>query len=240
MRPTRIRSPRIIHHQERRSHWLWGLGVLLLAVVLWQVYQFGRVQGGYDGRQAHAEKQQLLAEMRAQQEKLEQFQGEAARYRRQAQIEQQASRELQKELIRLQDEQARLRSEVKLLKGLISSGAGSLYIKDFRLEPAGEPGRYRYAFTLVQVKENVETTRGKLVMKLSGVVGKKKKRLDRAVFSPDGEKAVKLEFKHYQDVAGEIRLPEKFRPRELKIEFLPRNKELKKLETTIPWPTEGA
>jgi len=216
------------------------LGVLLLAAVLWQVYQFGRVQGGYDGQQANAEKQHLLTEMRVRQKQLEQFQSEAARYQRQAQIEQQASRELQEELIRLQDEQARLRSEVKMLKGLISSGAGSLYIKDFRLEPGKEPGHYRYAFTLVQVKESVDTTRGKLIMKISGVSGKKKKRLDRASFSPDGEKAVKLEFKHYQDVVGEIRLPENFRPKELKVEFLPRNKELKKLETTISWPAEGA
>jgi cell division protein FtsL len=235
----RVKSPRIIQHRERKNHWLWGLGMLVLAVALWQVYQFGRIQGGYDDRRVQAERQQLLAELNRLQEQLERFQGEAARYRRQAQIEQQAGRELQQELIRFQDEQARLRSEVKLLKGLISSGAGSLYIKDFRLEPAGEPGRYRYAFTLVQVKEKVETTRGKLVMKLSGVMGKQKKRLDRAAFSPDGEKVIKLEFKHYEDVAGEILLPEKFRPRELKIEFLPRNKELKKLETTIPWPAEG-
>lgn len=238
MRPARVRSPRIIHHQDSRSYWWWVLGALLLALVLWQVYQLGRVRGGYDGRQASAEKQHLLEELGKQQERLEQFQSEAARYQRQAQIEQQANRELQEELVKLQDEQARLRSEVKMLKGLISSGSGSLYIRDFRLEPGKAPGHYRYAFTLVQVKEGVETTRGKLIMKISGVQGKKKKRLDRNDFSPDGNKAVKLEFKHYEDVSGEIRLPDGFEPKELKLEFLPRNKELKKLETTLPWPAE--
>ena len=238
VRPARVKPPRIIHPQDRRSQWWWVLGALLLALLLWQVYQLGRVQGGYDGRQANAEKQLLLEELGKQQQRLEQFQNEAARYQRQAQIEQQAGRELQEELVRLQDEQARLRSEVKMLKELISSGAGSLYIKDFRLEPGQAPGRYRYAFTLVQVKESVDTTRGKLVMKISGVEGKKKKRLDQSDFSPDGDKAVKLEFKHYEDVSGEIRLPEGFKPKELKIEFLPRNKELKKLQTTLPWPAE--
>ena len=211
--------------------------MLLFVLILWQVYQFGRVQGGYDGQQAEAARQGLLAELRTRQQQLQEFQGQAARYQRQAQVEQQASRELQAELVRLQEEQARLRAEVKMLKGLISSGAGSLYIKDFRLEPGETPGHYRYAFTLVQVKESVATTRGKLVMKISGVQGKKKKRLDRKDFSPDGDKAVKLEFKHFQDVSGEIRLPEGFRPRELRIEFLPRNKQLKKLETRIPWPS---
>lgn len=236
VQPVRVRSPRIVHPEDHRHRWLWLLAAILAGVALWQAWEFGRQQGDHDGRALTAERNRLAAELEADRKRLEELEGEAARHRRQAQVEQQANRELQEELIRLQEEGSRLRSEVKMLKELISSGAGSLYIRDFSLVPGEEPGRYRYRFTLVQVKEKVETTRGKLLMKLAGREGKKKKKLDRSRFAPDGEKTLKLEFSHYQDVEGEIRLPEGFQPEELQIEFLPRNKELKKLNASFPWP----
>lgn len=238
VRPMRVRSPRIIHADDRRHHGLWLLAVILVGLALWQAYQFGRQQGGFDGRALSAERDRLVAELEAQVKRLEELRSEAVRYQRSVQIEQQASRELQRELVKLEDERARLRSEVNMLKGLISSGTGSIYIKDFKLLPGEKPNQYRYRFTLVQVKEDVETTRGKLLMKLVGREGKKKKKLDRSQFAGDGEKALKLEFSHYQDLQGEIELPEGFDPEELQIEFLPRNKELKKLETTFPWPAQ--
>jgi len=236
VKPMRVRSPRIVHHDDRRHWGWWLLALLLLLAALWQVFEYGKRQGGYDAGKVLAERLRLASEMAEQERRLEEARAEVARYRRQAEIERQASRQLQQEMMKLQEELTALRSEVKMLKGLISSGAGSLYVRDFELEPAGEPARYRYRFTLVQVKENVELTRGKLVMKLAGRSGKKRRKLDRAEFSPDGEKTVKLEFRHYQDVEGEILLPEGFVPRELQIEFLPRNKELKKLEAVFPWP----
>lgn len=236
----RVRSPRIVHPDERRHRGLWLLAAVLAGLALWQAYQFGHRQGNLDGEALMAKRDRLVAALEAQNRRVEELQSEAARYRRSAQVEQQASRELQQDLVKLQEEQARLRSEVKMLKGLISSGAGSLYIKDFSLSPGQQEGQYRYRFTLVQVKEDVETTRGKLLMKLAGRQGKKKKKLDRSQFAADGEKTLKLEFSHYQDLQGEIQLPEGFVPEELQIEFLPRNKGLKKLEASFPWPAQKA
>ncbi len=236
VRAARIRSPRIVHHDDRRHWGWWLLAALLLLVALWQAFEYGKRQGGYDARKVLAERMQIASEMEAQSRKLKELQAESARYRRQAEIERQASRELQQELMKQQERVADLQSEVKMLKGLISSGSGSLYVRDFVLRPTGEPSRFHYRFTLVQVKEEVKLTQGKLLLKLLGRMGKKSRKLDRSEFSPDKEKTVKLEFRNYQDVEGEILLPEGFKPRELQIEFLPRNRELKKLQTTIPWP----
>ena len=91
------------------------------------------------------------------------------------------------------------------------------------------------AQSLVQVLEKVDVTKGKLLMKISGKRKGKRKRLDRSEFSEDGEKVLKLEFANYQDVDGEIILPEDFKPEGLLIEFLPRNKELKKMSRRFSW-----
>jgi multidrug efflux pump subunit AcrA (membrane-fusion protein) len=240
VKATRVKTPRIVHHGERRYWGWWLLAMALLLAALWQVYEFGKRQGGYLAARELAERVRIAAQMSAQEKRLASLQAEAARYRRQAEIEAQASRKVQEEMVRQQETIADLKAEVKMLKGLISSGAGSLYARDFVIEPASEPRHYRYRFTLVQVKEDVPLTRGKLLMKVIGRVGKKSRTLDRSEFSPDKQKTVKLEFSNYQDVQGEILLPEKFEPREVRIEFLPRNKELKKLDIRFPWPQAQA
>ncbi len=230
-----MQTPRIVHRDERRHWGWWLLALALLLAALWQVFEYGKRQGGYDAARVLAERMELAGEMERLERSLEEARAESARYRRQAEIEREASRRLQQEMSALQERITALQAEVRMLKELIASGAGSLYLRDLSVEPAGD-GRYRYRFTLVQVREDVEQTRGKLVMKLIGRQGKKKRILDRSDFSPDKEKAVKLEFRHFRDVSGEMVLPEGFEPQRLRIEFLPRNKELKKLETTVPWP----
>lgn len=238
--PRPVRAPRIVHEDDRTHLWLWLLLLPLLAAGFWQAYRFGLERGGFDAQRAAAEKAQLDAELQRQGALLEEYRAESARYRRQAEVAEGAAQALQETLDRLEAEKARLQSEVKMLKELIASDAGSLYVRDFTIEPLADAQRYRYRFTLVQVKEQVEQTKGKLVMKLVGRQDGKRKILDRAQFAPDGEKVVKLAFKHYQDIQGEAQLPEGFQPIELRIEFFPRNKGLKKLKAVFPWSMESA
>lgn len=238
VKAPRVVSPRIVHQDGWRQLLWWALGLLLLIGVGWQAWELGKRQGGHDSRRSLAEKVALARQLDEQARSLAELRSEAARYRREAEIEKLAARELQKELIALQDERSRLKSEMEMLRGLISNNSGSLYIRQFELQTLEQPRQFRYAFTLVQVMEKVKKTRGKLLMKISGRLKGKKKQLDRAAFSPDGEKTLKLEFQHYADIQGEIELPEGFVPSKIQVEFLPRNKELKKLHTVFPWPEE--
>ncbi len=209
--------------------------LVLIGGIAWQIFEFGLRQGGFDRSRSAEEISRLGQELAQAETALKEARSEAVRYRRQAEIEVEANRELQEQLVSMQKEKADLKSEVEMLRSLISNGNGSLYIRNLSLRPLDEAHHYRYSFTLVQVLEKVKTTRGKLVMKLSGKLKGKRKRLDRSEFSEDGEKVVKLTFSNYEDVSGKIQLPEDFQPESLLIEFLPRNKELKKLSRRFSW-----
>lgn|GEM_PF-854131 len=235
VKAKRIKSPRIVHHQDHRLRWRVGLLLVLIAGIAWQIYSFGLTQGGFRKTESEREQARLTRELEKTQSALQEARAEAVRYRRQAEIEVKASRQLQEELVRIQTERASLKSDVEMLRSLISDDNGSLYIRSFRMQPLSEPGRYRYSFTLVQVLEKVDVTKGKLLMKVSGKLKGKRKRLDRSEFADDGEKVLKLEFSNYQDVSGDMRLPDGFEAQSLLIEFLPRNKELKKLSKRFSW-----
>ena len=224
-----------MHQHDRRGRWQLLMLLALIGGIAWQAYEFGVRQGGFDRVRSESDISRLGQDLAQAETALKEARSEAVRYRRQAEIEVEANRRLQEQLLAVQRERADLKSEVEMLRSLISNNNGSLYIRNFSLLPLDEENRYRYSFTIVQVLEKVETTRGKLVMKLSGRLKGKSKRLDRSEFSPDGEKVVKLEFSNYQDVSGEMQLPEGFQPRSLLVEFLPRNKELKKLSRRFSW-----
>ncbi|WP_456406834.1 DUF6776 family protein [Thiolapillus sp.] len=235
VQPKRIKTPRIVHHQEDRRQWQLLLLLALLLVIGWQAYSWGVRQGGYDSKRSSEEITALKTSLAQQQTEIRDLEAEAVRYRRQAEIEQQANRELQQQMVAFEDEKAALESEVEMLRSLVSNDTGSLYIKNFTLRPTDEANLYQFAFTIVQVMEKVKATRGKLVMKLSGKLKGKKKRLDYEAFSNGEDKAMKLEFSNYEDVTGQIVLPEGFEPESILIEFLPRNKELKKMSKTFSW-----
>jgi hypothetical protein len=224
-----------VHQHDRRSRWLLVLLLVLGAGIAWQVYSFGVSQGGFKKARASQELARLTRDLEKSQAELKEARAEAVRYRRQAEIELNASRELQEELVRTQAARASLKSDVEMLRSLISDNNGSLYIRNFSVQPLPETGGYHYSFTLVQVLEKVDVTKGKLLMKVNGKLEGKRKRLDRSDFSGDGEKVLKLEFSNYQDLSGDMVLPEGFEPESLLIEFLPRNKELKKLSKRFSW-----
>jgi cell division protein FtsB len=235
VKAKRIKSPRIVHHHDSSRRWQLLLLLLLLVAVGWQAYIWGVRQGGYDGEQSVAEIAALKRSLEEQQNEVRDLSAEVVRYKRQAEIEQQASRELQQQLIAVEDAKASLQSEAEMLRSLVSTGNGSLYVKNLELAPDVDQSGYVYKFTIVQVMEKVKTTRGKLVMKVSGKLKGKTKHLNQTEFSDSDEKAVKLEFSNYQDVAGTLKFPEGFVPKELVVEFLPRNKELKKMSKTFSW-----
>ena len=235
VKAKRIRSPRIVHQHDRRGYWTALLSLLLLAAIGWQAYSWGVRQGGYDRESSQREITALQTALQEQQAESRDLEAASIRYRRQAEIEQQASRELQQQLIAVENEKASMQSEMEMLRSLVSNNNGSLYVKNLVLRPREGGAGFQYDFTIVQVMEKVEITKGKLVMKVSGKLKGKKKRLDRSEFSDDDEKAVKLEFSNFQDVHGEMQFPEGFEPESILIEFLPRNKELKKMSKAFSW-----
>lgn len=235
VKAKRVKSPRILHQHDNSRRWQLLLLLLLLAMVAWQAYTWGVRQGGYDGEKSSTEIAALQVSLAEQQDEVRDLSAEVVRYKRQAEIEQQACRELQEQLIVVEDARASLQSEAEMLRSLVSTGNGSLYIKDLQLRKDGNEQGYLYSFTIVQVMEKVKTTRGKLVMKVSGKLNGKTKRLDQTEFSRSDEKTLKLEFSNYQDVSGNMVFPQGFEPKALIVDFLPRNKELKKMNKTFSW-----
>ncbi len=234
----RIKTPTIVQPNGRKLP-LMLLTLLLLIVVLvwlsWLVFSYGQVQGGFEREQVAQQSSRYLQQIDEQQQELGELRVQTARHKREAQIEHEAGRRLQQQLIQLHKNTEELKNEVALLRSLMSSNSGSLYIKRFQVYSTETAGKYRYQLIVAQALDNVGTTKGKLIISLVGKQGGKASRLKLEQFSEDAAASIALEFKHYQDVNGVIDLPEGFMPESVELEIQPKNSKLSKMNKQFAW-----
>lgn len=236
----RIKTPSIV--QPGRRKLLLVLLLILVALVWqgWQIFIYGRIQGGFERDRVEQETRQYMQRIEEQQQIAAELRARAARYQREAQVEREAGRGLQLELIQLRKEGDELKNEVALLRSLISTKRGSLYIKRFEIHPTGTAGKYRYQLIVAQALDNVGTTKGKLSISILGKLDGKSKRIELKQFSEDAVASVVLKFKHYQEVNGVINLQEGFEPESVEMEIKPDSKKLSKMNEQFNWQVMNA
>ena len=235
----RIETPSIVQPNRRKLLLLLLMSVLLL-VLGWQIFDHGRVQGGFDSERAEQRVQQCTQQVNEEQRVAVELRAQVARYKREAQVEHEAGRVLQLELINMRRESDELRNEVALLRSLISTKRGSLYVKRFEIHSTETGGRYRYQLIVAQALDNVGTTKGKLSISILGKLDGKDKRIDLKQFSEDAVASITLGFKHYQEVNGIMVLPEGFAPESVELEVQPKNTKLSKMNKQFAWQVINA
>ena len=219
---------------------LFLLFVLIMLWQGWQIYSFGRQQGGFESDRVSREAQQYVQQIDAQQKDLADMRVQSAKFRREAQVEHEASRRLQDDLIQLRRENDELENEVALLRSLISKKSSSLYIKRFEIYPTEEANKYRYQLIVAQALDNIGSTKGKLLMTLKGKSDGKAQQMELKQFSDEDTASITLDFKHYQEVSGLINLQENFVPESVEIKIEPKGKKLSKMSKRFPWKVMNA
>ena len=233
----RIRKPSIIQPSGRKLILLLLFMLLLLLWLGWQVFDFGRVQGGFESERVAEQNRKYLQQIGELEQQAAVAREEIARYQREAQVEREAGRGLQLELVQMRREADELKNEVALLRSLISSKRGSLYIKRFEIYPAETTGKYRYQLIVAQALDNAGTTKAKLSLSILGKLDGKKKRVEMKEFSADAVSSLALEFKHYQEVNGyfDIQDQDGFQPETVEVEIKSKDKKQGSFNKLFPW-----
>lgn len=203
--------------QRRRQFWLavsWllSLGAVFLYCKFTMTPGFFRTQSELAGTRQQL--QQALQEG-------EELRNEVARLKRADQVAAQARLVLDASLAESRAQLASLRSELSFYEKIVSGGAeqAGLAINALHLAPTETPRLYRFVVTLSQNLKKDRMAEGRLTLEVSGVQGKKLKRLaykDLGGAADSDELA--FEFKYFQRIEGTVMLPEDFAPDQVRIE----------------------
>ena len=158
---------------------------------------------------------------------------------REGEVDQRAAQEVSGELNALQHRLAELESDVQYYRQVVSEQTGStgLMISRFDLTPTDKANTKRYKLVLRQQDADGDTyLEGRVNVTLAGRQSGQLKRLAlREVSSEQDEDAIRLRFKYFQNVEGEIVVPDGFVPEKIEISAVAEAPVAKRVDQEFEW-----
>ena len=172
-----------------------------------------------DQSNAMDERDQLMEIVADHEKNLVQLREELVFFQQGNQVEKRASELLRKENKDLLDRVAELEEENAHYHRVLTPEKEDkgLVIGRLELKPTSENNRFRYNFNMIQVAGRQRVT-GEAFVKIMGIGEGIKQEISLEEITTDAEAAkIKLGFRNFQAIAGEIKLPEGFVPEQVEI-----------------------
>jgi len=222
-----------------RSRLVAALLLVVVALLAWALFEYGRFSAGYDSIKAREEHQALQKLTDKLEDQISTLREEKAVLERDAQIKHKAYDELDTTLKVLQGEILELKEELAFYRGIVSprDAARGLHLQRFKVEPNGKPRGFRYKVILTQVLKEDRTARGRLLLDIEGLQSNETKVLSLQDVTEKRIKELEFNFRYFQNMEGDIQLPQGFKPQRVTIKLIPRNSSSQDpVEKTFDWP----
>lgn len=227
-----------------RSRLISALLVLVLILVAWALFEYGRYSAGYDSFVANKQHGALIDQNKDLKSQLDQLQEDKAVLARDAQIKHKAYQDLDNTLKVLQGEILELKEELAFYRGIVSprDAAQGLHLQRFKIEPNGKLRGFHYNVILTQVlnaKEDRIAT-GNLTFEFEGMQKNVAKVLSLQDVSGRHLRQEGFSFRYFQNIQGDIQLPPGFKPQRVTVKVISRNHRNRQapLEKTFDWPKQ--
>ena len=193
---------------------------VLLAIALMAVsLAVGLVVGQWSGKEAVLQNGALLQRLNALEGLQQSLERELAASKLAADVQEQAAQELQQRLTQLLGEKVELENAVSFYRDLMEVGAKKegLRVASFAVLATNTPQIFQFSILVTQIAEKRKYVAGDIQLKVIGILQGGRQEV---IF--DAKNAVvgfplKLRFKYFQDLVGQIRLPPDFIPERVSI-----------------------
>lgn len=194
------------------------VALLLIALTGAVGYWVGVSEGTLVSEAAETELAKVSQAYQEKSDRLDEATLRIATLERGTDVDRQATEDTRQLVMRLQDQVASLEEEVALYKGIMSPAlsVGGLTIQDFTITPTSNSLRSRFKLMLTQVGDNKNFIQGFAGVTIIGEQdGKKTALLLNDVSEQVANTDIKFRYRYFQDVTGEIVLPEGFTPEQI-------------------------
>ena len=211
----------------------------LIAGLAFASYLFGRYEALEAQEQAIAERDQLKEELTAANNQINSSRHRVSMLEKGGEVDRKSTEGLRQNLVDLRSQIATLQEEVAFYKGLMApaSRKQGLRIQSMEIKPTLEKGRYSYKSVFTQVGNNQTYISGLAAVNVSGVLnGKQKTYALRDLDDKVNDYGIKFRFRYFQDIAGDILLPDGFEPEEIEVVLQSKGSKAARVKNKFPWP----
>lgn len=211
--------------------------LIALAAFSWLTYQYGKNEGLALKVEVVEEKERINRQLAESQRMISEMRQEIADLQVGGEIDDKANEEVRLTIESLQEQIAQLNEEINFYKGIMVPNAADKGLRIERLDVSSNvPGRVRYSLLLTQVVDKHDYVQGGVQISLVGQEAGLEKRFNLSELDLDKEDSVRFRFRYFQNIDGELMLPEGFEPREVMIVAESSGVNAQRLEKSFNWP----
>lgn len=218
------------------------LFVLLLVMALSGAsYLFGRYEALEVQAQAVAERDQLKIDLQQAEDEMASYSQRVIMLEKGGEVDRRSTEGLRQNLVDLRTQIATLQEEVAFYKGIMapSTRKQDLRIQKVDIEPTLEQRRYRYKVVVTQVGTSQRFVSGLAGVNVVGVLDGKQVTYGLRDISDDVQDyGIKYRFRYFQEIEGELVLPEGFVPESIEVVLQSNGTKAKRVDKTFPWPVK--
>jgi len=212
--------------------------VALMLGVGYLVYEFGRIQAGYNIVNAAGERAVFEETIGGLENDLVGLKEQVAQLETHRNIDRAAYNEVELSLTGLQTKIQEQQDEIAFYRGIVSpaDGKSGLRVQDFRLTRGAEEREYLVRLVLIQAMKHDRKVSGNVTLKIVGEQNGEEKSYDYAQLLPaDADNSWAFSFRYFQDFDRLLVLPDGFTPEHVNVQVESRTRSISSIETSFSW-----
>ena len=217
-----------------------GLLLGLLVVIGYLVFEFGRIQGGYDVVDAANEREQYEVRIAGLEDEIVALEQEVALLETHREIDREAYKEVESSLTTLQAKIQEQRDAIAFYRGIVSPADGNkgLRVQDLKLTRGKEEREFNLRLVLVQAMQHDRKVSGDVNLSVEGSQdGVEKSYAFAELLPPDANKGWAFSFRYFQDFDRQLVLPDGFTPERIRVEVRSKTRSIASIEESFAWVT---
>ena len=215
---------------------VFSIFIVAVAALGWLTYDFGLNKGVADRVQAIKDRDKIKQQLADSEKKLESQRQQIADLKVGNQVDTKANEEVRQTIASLQSQIADLNEQISFYKAVMLPNADEkgLRIERLDVKSTGQPGQYHFNLLLTQIVDKHNYIDGSVQMTLIGTKGAEQATIPVAT---DGTDNGKFRFRYFQNIDGDVTLPEGFTPTQFDVVAQSSGRGAQKIERKFQWNT---
>jgi len=232
----------IRRHAPLRRSLVLVLLVVVGAVLLYGMYEWGRYEAGHNQVAVLLERRQLAAHAESLEQENIELRSRIAAVDTSRDVDRKSYADVERTLGELQAQVLRQSEELAFYRGIVApaDGIGGLRIQRFTVQPGGSDRHFRLRLVLVQALRQDALISGTVNVEIEGSLNQVPTRLPLSEATSEEQPVDRLpfSFRYFQNVEHDVMLPEGFEPLSINVEV--RSARQPAVRQSFPWQIDPA
>lgn len=214
--------------------------IALVAVGGYLVYEFGRIQAGYNLVDASGERQEFERRIAGLEDEIVSLKEQIALLETHRDIDREAYTEVEASLTELQAKIQEQRDAIAFYRGIVSPADGNkgLRVQDLKLTRGKAEREFNIRLVLVQALKHDRKVSGSVNLTIDGDQDGVETTYSYAQLLPaEAEASWAFSFRYFQDFDRQVILPDGFTPQRVNVEVQSRTRSIASIAESFSWAT---